>query len=39
MYLWIWVGILFRLPEVQESSPAYYELSTYKPKNRGGFSF
>jgi hypothetical protein len=39
MYLWIWVGILFRLPEVQDTSPAYYELSTYKPKNRGGFSF
>jgi hypothetical protein len=39
MYLWIWVGILFRLPEVQDASPAYYELSTYKRKDRGGFSF
>jgi hypothetical protein len=39
MYLWIWVGILFRLPEIQEASPSYYELPTYKPKNRGGFRF
>jgi len=39
MYLWIWVGILFRLPEIQEAFPSYYELPTYKPKNRGGFSF
>jgi hypothetical protein len=39
MYLWIWVGILFRLPEIQEASPSYFELSTYKPKNRGGFRF
>jgi hypothetical protein len=39
MYLWIWVGILFRLPEIQDASPAYYELSTYRAKNRGGFSF
>jgi hypothetical protein len=39
MYLWIWVGILFRLPEVQKASPAYYELPSYKAKHRGGFSF
>jgi hypothetical protein len=39
MYLWIWVGILFKLPELQEASPSYYELPTYKAKNRGGFSF
>jgi hypothetical protein len=39
MYLWIWVGILFRLPEIQENSPSYFELSTYKPKNRGGLRF
>ena len=39
MYLWIWVGILFRLPEIQDASPAYYELSTYRAKSRGGFSF
>jgi hypothetical protein len=39
MYLWIWVGILFKLPEIQEASPSYYESPTYKPKNRGGFRF
>jgi hypothetical protein len=39
MYLWIWVGILFKLPEIQEASPSYYELPTYKPKNRGGLRF
>jgi hypothetical protein len=39
MYLWIWVGILFRLPEIQESTPSYFELSTYKPKRRGGLQF
>jgi hypothetical protein len=37
MYLWIWVGILFRLPELQESAPSYFELPTYKPRRRGGF--
>jgi hypothetical protein len=39
MYLWIWVGILFRLPEIQDASPAYYEMPTYRAKSRGGFSF
>ena len=39
MYLWIWVGILFKLPEIQENTPSYYELSTYKPNNRGGLRF
>jgi hypothetical protein len=39
MYLWIWVGILFRLPELQESTPSYYELPTYKPRGRGGLRF
>jgi len=39
MYLWIWVGILFKLPEIQESTPSYYELSTYRPNSRGGFRF
>jgi hypothetical protein len=39
MYLWIWVGILFRLPEIQESTPSYFELSTYQPKRRGGLQF
>jgi len=39
MYLWIWVGILFKLPEIQERTPSYYELSTYKPNSRGGLRF
>jgi hypothetical protein len=39
MYLWIWVGILFRLPEIQDASPAYYELPAYRSRHRGGFSF
>ena len=35
MYLWIWVGILFRLPELQESAPSYYEtahIQTERPR-------
>jgi hypothetical protein len=39
MYLWIWVGILFKLPELQEAAPSYFELPAYKPKNRGGLRF
>jgi hypothetical protein len=39
MYLWMWVGILFRLPALQENSPSYFELPTYKPRSRGGLQF
>ena len=39
MYLWIFVGILFKLPKLQESAPSYYELPTYKQQRRGGFQF
>ena len=39
MYLWMWVGILFRLPALQENSPSYFELPTYKPRGRGGLQF
>lgn len=39
MYLWMWVGVLFRLPEIQEATPSYFELPTYKPKTRAGFRF
>lgn len=39
MYLWMWAGILFRLPEIQASAPSYFELPTYKPKHRGGLQF
>jgi hypothetical protein len=39
MYLWMWVGILFKLPTLQENSPSYFELPTYKPRGRGGLQF
>jgi hypothetical protein len=39
MYLWMWVGILFRLPALQEASPSYFELPSYKPQARGGLRF
>ena len=39
MYLWILVGILFKLPTLQENTPSYYELPTYRRQHRGGFSF
>lgn len=39
MYLWILLGILFKLPKLQESAPSYYELPTYKQQRRGGFQF
>jgi hypothetical protein len=39
MYLWILVGILFKLPVLQENAPSYFELPSYKPRGRGGFQF
>jgi hypothetical protein len=39
MFLWILVGILFKLPKLQESAPSYYELPTFKQQHRGGFQF
>jgi hypothetical protein len=39
MYLWMWVGILFRLPEIQETTPSYYETASFKPSRRGGLRF
>ena len=36
MYLWLFVGILFRLPEMQAAVPSYYDDSAVKkPKRRG----
>jgi hypothetical protein len=39
MYLWILVGILFKLPILQENEPSYYELPTYRRQHRGGLQF
>jgi hypothetical protein len=39
MYLWMLVGILFKLPLLQEASPSYYELPSYQAQRRGGFQF
>jgi hypothetical protein len=39
MFLWIFVGILFKLPTLQENAPSYFELPTYKQRRRGGFQF
>ena len=36
MYLWLFVGILFRLPEMQAAVPSYFDDSAVKkPKRRG----
>jgi hypothetical protein len=39
MYLWIYLGILFKLPTLQENTPSYYELPTYRRQQRGGLAF
>jgi hypothetical protein len=39
MFLWILVGILFKLPTLQENEPSYYELPTYRRAHRGGLQF
>jgi hypothetical protein len=37
MYLWLFVGILFRLPEMQAAVPSYYDDSAVKKPNRKGY--
>jgi hypothetical protein len=39
MYLWIYLGILFKLPQIQNTTPSYFELPTYRQRRRGGFQF
>lgn len=39
IYLWLLVGILFRLPEIQASSPNLLRLPSPKKYARGGFEF
>jgi hypothetical protein len=38
-YLWLLVGILFRLPELAENPPSQAMVSTNRPRTRGGFEF
>jgi hypothetical protein len=38
-YLWLLVGVLFRLPEVLAQSPAPTEVQSPKSRVRGGFQF
>jgi hypothetical protein len=37
MYLWLFVGILFRFPEMQAAVPSYYDDSAVKKPNRRGY--
>jgi hypothetical protein len=39
MYLWILVGILFKLPTLQKNTPSYFELPSYRRQARGGLQF
>jgi hypothetical protein len=39
VYLWILVGILFRLPEIQACTPNLLQLPSAKTRARGGFQF
>lgn len=39
VYLWILVGILFRLPETQASTPDLLQARSAKAHSRGGFQF
>jgi hypothetical protein len=39
VYLWILVGILFRLPEIQASTPNLLQGPSAKARARGGFQF
>jgi hypothetical protein len=38
-YLWLLVGILFRLPEIQASTPSLSQASSPLERARGGFQF
>ncbi len=39
MFLWILIGILFKLPTLQANAPSYFELPTYRRQRRGGLQF
>jgi hypothetical protein len=39
IYLWLLVGILFRLPEIQAATPSFMRASTATQRKRGGFQF
>jgi hypothetical protein len=39
IYLWLMVGILFRLPEIQASTPNLLPSPSAKERTRGGFQF
>ena len=39
IYLWLLVGILFRLPEIQVSTPNFMGATPAKARTRGGFQF
>jgi hypothetical protein len=39
VYLWLLVGILFRLPEIQANAPNLLQASSGKARARGGFQF
>jgi hypothetical protein len=38
-YLWLLVGILFRLPEIQATTPNLLQSPSAKARARGGFQF
>ena len=39
IYLWLLVGILFRLPEIQANSPNLMGVASPRERTRGGFQF
>jgi hypothetical protein len=39
IYLWLLVGILFRLPEIQTSTPNFMRAPSATQRTRGGFQF
>jgi hypothetical protein len=39
IYLWLFVGILFRLPEIQANAPNLLQAPSGKARARGGFQF
>ncbi len=39
VYFWFLVGVLFRLPEIQESTPNLFPVPSARERARGGFQF
>lgn len=39
IYLWLLVGILFRLPEIQANTPDFMQATSARERTRGGFQF